>query len=77
MLVAQRLTPAALACAIPAEERGSGRSRLRRARHVWQESDLPHDMLIPRLVRAALVLLSADAVVIVALDTTRVAAWEV
>jgi hypothetical protein len=77
LLVAQRLNPAALARAIPSEEPGSGRSRLRRMRRCWHGPALPQDTLTPRLIRAALVLVSADARVLVALDTTRVRSWEI
>ena len=77
LLVSQRLNPAALARAIPAEEKGSARSRLRRMRRCWYGPDLPHDTLTPRLVRAALALLPHDASVVVALDTTRVLPWEI
>lgn len=77
LLVAQRLTPAALARAIPSEEPGSGRSRLRRLRRCWHGPPLSSDTLTPRLVRTALALLPATGSVIVALDTTRVGAWEI
>lgn len=77
LLVAQRLNPASLARAIPAEAPGSGRSRLRRVRRCWDGPALPQDTLTARLVRAALALLPSAAQVIVALDTTRVDAWEI
>lgn len=77
LLVAQRLNPAALARAIPSEERGTARSRLRRMRRCWYGPDLPHDVLTPRLIHAALALLPDDAAILVALDTTRVAPWEI
>jgi len=76
LLVAQRLTPAALARAIPASEPGSGRSRLRRVQRWWQGPELDVGTLTPRLIRAALALLPHQDV-IVALDTTRVADWEI
>lgn len=77
LLVAQRLNPAALARALPAAEPGSGRSRLRRVRRCWYGPALPQDTLTPRLIRAALALLPTPAVVIVAVDTTRVKGWEI
>lgn len=77
LLVAQRLNPAALARAIPTEEPGSARSRFRRVRRCWYGPDLPQDILTPRLVRTALALLPPAAQLIVALDTTRVGAWEI
>lgn len=77
VLVAQRLNPAALARALPADESGSARSRLRRVRRGWFGPALPGDTLTPRLVRAALALLPATALVLVALDTTRTGGWEI
>ncbi len=77
LLAAQRVTPAALARAIPATEGGTGRSRLRRVPRWWQGPELPVDSITPRLVRAALALLPRNAAVIVALDTTRVGPWEI
>lgn len=77
VLVAQRLNPAALARAIPSDEPGSARSRLRRVRRCWHGPDLPHDTLTPRLVRAALALLPPATPWIIALDTTRVGGWEI
>ena len=76
LLVAQRLTPAALARAIPATAPGSGRNRLRRVQRWWQGPELEVGILTPRLIRAALVLLPRQDV-IVALDTTRVGPWEI
>jgi hypothetical protein len=77
LLVAQRLTPAALARAIPATEPGSGRNRLRRVQRWWQGPELELGILTPRLIRAALALLPRQAAVIVALDTTRAGRWEI
>lgn len=77
LLVAQRLNPAALARAIPSEEEGTARSRLRRMNRCWYGPDLPHDTLTPRLVQAALALLPKDAPLLVAMDTTRVQPWEI
>jgi hypothetical protein len=77
LLVAQRLTPAALARAIPATEPGSGRNRLRRVQRWWQGPELDLGRLTPRLIWAALALLPRQAEVLVALDTTRVGSWEI
>lgn len=77
LLLAQRLNPAALARALPAEQAGSGRSRLRRVQRWRQGPLLPTDPLTQRLIQAALPLLPAGQTVIVALDTTRIGAWEV
>lgn len=77
IIVAQRVTPATLARAIPAEESGSGRSRLRRVRRWWQGPELGLGKLTPRLIRAALAMLPKDQRVIIALDTTRVIPWEI
>ena len=76
LLVAQRLTLAALARAIPATAPGSGRSRLRRVQRWWQGPELELGTLTPRLIRAALTLVPQERV-IVALDTTRVGRWEI
>src|SRR3990172_4227926 len=71
IIVAQRVTPAAVARAIPAEESGSGRSRLRRAQRWWSGPQLDLDRLTPRLIRAALTLLPKDQPIVVAMDTSR------
>jgi hypothetical protein len=76
LLVAQGLRPTALARAIPTEEAGSGRSRLRRVQRWWRGPAVPLDLLLPRLIRMALALLPQE-VAIVALDTTRVGPWEI
>jgi hypothetical protein len=77
LLVAQRVTAAALARALPAEHAGSGRSCLRRVRRWWSGPALDQATLSPALIRLALTLLAADQPVVVALDTTRLGAWEV
>lgn len=77
ILVAQRVTPAVLARAIPAEDSGSGRSRLRRARRWWRGPELDLGRLTPLLVRAALLLLPKGEPVVVAMDTTRTGPWEI
>jgi hypothetical protein len=77
VLVAQRVTPAALARAIPAEASGLGRSRLRRVSRWWQGPELDLGKVTPRLIRAALALLPEGQLVVVAMDTTRVGPWEV
>ena len=77
ILVAQRVTPAALARAIPAEDSGSGRSRLRRVHRWWRGPELELGTLTPLLIRAALSLLPKGEPVVVAMDTTRAAPWEI
>lgn len=77
VLVAQRVTPAALARALPAEHAGSGRSCLRRVRRWWRGPTLPQTLISPALIRQALTLLAADQPVVVARDTTRLGGWEV
>jgi hypothetical protein len=77
VLVAQRVTPAALARALPAEHAGSGRACLRRVRRWWCGPRLDQTTLSPALIRPALVLRAAALPVVVALDTTRLGGWEV
>ena len=77
LLVAQRVTSAALARALPAEPAGSGRSCLRRVRRWWSGPALEQTTLSPALIRRALTLLAVDQPVVVALDTTRLGPWEV
>jgi len=77
IIVAQRVTPATLARAIPAEESGSGRSRLRRVQRWWQGPELDLGKVTPRLIRFALALLPTNQRLVVALDTTRINPWEV
>lgn len=76
LLVAQRLTAAALARALPAEHAGAGRSCLRRVRRWWSGPALDQATISPALIRLALTLRVADQPV-VALDTTRLGSWEV
>lgn len=76
LLVAQRVTSAALARALPAEQGGCGRSCLRRVRRWWQGPALDQATISPALIRLALTLLKA-AQPIVAMDTTRLGPWEV
>jgi hypothetical protein len=75
--VAQLVTPAALARAIPASEAGSGRTRLRRVRRWWQGPELDLGLLTPRLIQVALCLLPKDTCLVVAVDTTRANPWEI
>ena len=75
LLVAQRVTAAALARALPAEQAGSGRSCLRRVRRRWQGPALEQATISPALIRLALPLVAGQPVV--ALDTTRLGPWEV
>jgi hypothetical protein len=77
LLVAQRVTSAALARALPAEHAGSGRSCLRRVRRWWRGPALDQTTISPALIRLALTLRAADQPVMVALDTTRLGPWEV
>ena len=77
LLVAQRVTSAALARALPAEQAGSGRSCLRRVRRWWRGPALEQAPVSVALIRLALVLLPANHPVVVALDTTRLGSWEV
>jgi hypothetical protein len=77
LLVAQRVTSAALARALPAEQAGSGRSCLRRVRRWWSGPALEQATISPALIRLALALVTADHPMVVALDTTRLGPWEV
>ena len=77
VVVAQRVTPAALARALPHEQAGSGRSCLRRVRRWWQGPALEQVEISPLLIRQALRVQSTSQPVVVAMDTTRVGPWEV
>ena len=77
VLVAQRLTPAALARALPAEQAGRGRARLTRVRRWWTGPPLDQTVVSPQLIQAALTLLPSGQPVVVALDTTRLGSWKV
>lgn len=77
IVVAQRVTPAALARALPYEQAGSGRSCLRRVRRWWQGPTLEQAEISPQLIRQALRVQPTAQSVVVALDTTRVGPWEV
>ena len=77
LLLAQRLTPAALARALPAEQDGSGRARLTRVQRWRAGPALDQAVVSPALIRQALALLGAGQAVVVALDTTRLGHWEV
>src|SRR5262245_4440448 len=74
---AQRVTPAALARALPHEQAGSGRSCLRRIRRWWQGPALAQAEISPQLIRQALRVQPPSQAVVVAMDTTRVGPWEV
>ncbi len=76
LLVAQRVTAATLARALPAEQAGSGRSCLRRVRRWWSGPALDQTTISPALIRLVLTL-PAVAQPVVALDTTRLGGWEV
>ena len=77
VLVAQRITPAALARALPAEQAGRARARLTRVRRWWTGPPLDQAVVSPQLLHAALALLPSGQSVVVALDTTRLGPWEV
>jgi Transposase DDE domain len=77
IVVAQRVTPAALARALPHEQAGSGRSCLRRVRRWWQGPALEQVEISPQLIRQALRVQSVSQAIVVAMDTTRVGPWEV
>jgi Transposase DDE domain len=77
VLLAQRVTPAALARALPAEQPGRARARLTRVRRWWMSPPLDQAVVSPQLIHAALGLLPAGQAVVVALDTTRLGPWEV
>jgi hypothetical protein len=77
VLTAQRITAAALARALPADQAGSGRARLTRGRRWWTGPPLEQTIVSPRLIQAALMLLASGQPVVVALDTTRLGPWEV
>jgi hypothetical protein len=77
VLVAQRVTAAALARALPADQAGSGRARLTRVRRWWTGPPLEQTVVSPRLIQAALTLLPPGQSIVVALDTTRLGPWEV
>ena len=77
IVVAQRVTPAARARALPHEQAGSGRSCLRRVRRWWQGPALAQVEISPQLIRQALRVQSASQAIVVAMDTTRVGPWEV
>jgi hypothetical protein len=77
LVVAQRVTPAALARALPHEHAGSGRSCLRRVRRWWQGPPLEQVEISPLLIQQALRVRPTSQSVIVSMDTTRVGPWEV
>src|SRR5438128_6803568 len=77
LLLAQRVTPAALARAMPAEQAGRARARLTRVRRWWTGPPLDQTMVSPQLIPAALALLPPGQSAVVALDTTRLGPWEV
>lgn len=77
VLLAQRVTPAALARALPAEQAGRARARLTRVRRWWTGPLVDQVVVSPHLIETALALLPAGQSVVVALDTTRLGPWEV
>jgi hypothetical protein len=77
LLLAQRVTPAALARALPAVQAGTGRSCLRRVRRWWMGPSLDQTHISPALIRLARAAMPGETTVVVALDTTRLGPWEV
>lgn len=77
LLAAQCLSPAALARAIPSDEPGTGRNRLRRVQRWWQGPALEQGLIMPRLIRAGIALLAGEDELLIALDTTRAGGWEI
>jgi hypothetical protein len=77
LVVAQRVTPAALARTLPHEQAGSGRSCVRRVRRWWSGPAWEQGESSPALSRQALLVRAAAQPVGGALDTTRVGPWEV
>ena len=77
LLVAQQVTPAALARALPAAQAGSGRSCLRRVRRWWRGPPLDQTVVRPQVIAQALALLPPGQAVLVALATTRLGPWAV
>jgi hypothetical protein len=77
LLFAQRVTPAALARALPGEYAGSSRSCLRRVWRWWSGPALDQATISPGLIRLGLALWGAGQPVVVALDTPRLGPWAV
>jgi IS1 transposase len=77
ILLAQRVTPAALARALPAEQAGRARARLTCVRRWWTGPPLDPVVVSPQLIQVARALLPSGSAVVVALDTTRLGPWEV
>jgi hypothetical protein len=77
IVVAQRVTPAAMARALPAARQGSGRARLTRVRRWWTGPPVDQAVVSPHLIADALTLLAPGQTVVVAVDTTRLGTWEV
>jgi hypothetical protein len=68
LLVAQRITPAALARALPSEPAGAGRSCRRRVRRWWRGPVLAQTTMSPALIRLALTRLAGAPPGVVARD---------
>ena len=77
VLLAQRVPPAAMARALPAEQPGRARARLTRVRRWGTGPPLDQAGVSPQLIQAALALLPPGQAAVVALDTTRLGRWEV
>jgi hypothetical protein len=70
VLISQRVTPAALARALPAAHAGSGRARLTHVRRWWTGPVSDQAVVSPQLIAGALALLAPGQAVVVALGTT-------
>ena len=77
MRLAQRVTPAPPARALPAEHAGRARARLTRVRRWWTGAPWDQAVVSPQLLQSALALMPPRQSVVVALDTTRLGPWEV
>jgi hypothetical protein len=77
VLMAQRVTAAARARPLPADQGGSGRARLTRVRRWWAGPPWEHTVGSPPRIQAARTLLPSGPPVVVALDTTRLGPGEV
>jgi hypothetical protein len=70
-------TPAALARALLADQAGQARTRLTGVRRWWTGPPLDQVVVSSQLIQAALALLPSGQSAVVALDTTRLGAWEI
>jgi hypothetical protein len=77
VLLTQRVMPVALARALPIEQGGRARARLPRGRCWWIGPPLDQVIVSSQLTQVVFVPLPPGQSVVVALDTTRLGAWEV